>query len=159
MQNYGNWEIIERLGGGGQSDVYLARNPARAAEREQCLKEIRTALDGDKRAELATAIWNYARPDFPGELGALKHYKIPAKGAGLSPPPDSEDYEAIHRLKNEVTALRENRLGLPRFLDSNEDERWIVTELFLEGTLERHILKYQGNAVSALRAYRSLVDT
>src|SRR5271169_6357630 len=147
MQKHGEWEIIERLGGGGQSDVYLARNPGRAAEREKCLKEIRTALDGDKRAELATAIWTYARPDSQGELGALKHYKIPPKGSTLPPPPDSEDYEAIQRLKNEVTALREKRLGLPRFLDSNEDEQWIVTELFPEGTLERHILKYQGNVV------------
>jgi len=159
MPKYGEWEIIERLGGGGQSDVFLARNPWRVREREKCLEGIRTALDGDKRAELATAIWTFARPDASGELGALKRYKIPPATSDSSPPPDSDEHEAVQRLKNELNALRENRIGLPKLLAYDEDERWIVTELFREGTLEDHIMKYRGNAVGALRAYRSLVAT
>ena len=58
-----------------------------------------------------------------------------------------------------MTALRGGRPGLPRFLDFNEKERWIVTELFPEGTLERHMLKYRGNVASGLRAFRFLVAT
>ena len=58
MENYGGWEPIDRIGGGGQSDVYLARSPKRVAKRTKCLEDIRVCLDGDKRAELATTIWN-----------------------------------------------------------------------------------------------------
>jgi hypothetical protein len=52
MQGEVQWDHISRLGGGGQSDVFLARAPARVSERATCLQTIRTALDGDKRADL-----------------------------------------------------------------------------------------------------------
>lgn len=138
MPKYGGWEIIEPLGEGGQSKVHLVRSPARVAEREKCLQSIRTALDRDKRRELAEAIWSYARPNSPSELGALKDFRISRKGSTVPPPPGSEDYEAIERLKNEITVLSQNRTGLPKLLDSKEDERWIVTEYFAERTLEHH---------------------
>jgi serine/threonine protein kinase len=120
---------------------------------------IRTALDRDQRSVLAKSIWTYARPDSQDELGALKHFKIASKGSIPSPPAGTKDYEAIERFKNEVRALRENRPGLPKLLDSNEDGRWIVTELFREGALDRHIAKYRGRVVDALRAFRFLVST
>ncbi len=146
------WERIEPLGKGGQSDVFLVRNPARSAERAKCLDKIRVALDGDKRAELATAIWSYARPDVPSELGALKVFKIPPEGMGLPPPPGSEEFEAIERLKGEIAVLGQGLPGLPKLLGSNLAERWIVTEYFPERTLEHHPLRFQGSVAAALRA-------
>jgi len=148
MRALGGWEIIEPLGGGGQSDVYLARNPGRAAERERSLLEIRTSLDGDKRAELATAIWTFARPDSPSELGALKVFKIREGGA-----------PAQERLKREIAVLREDRPRLPKLLDANEEEQWMVTEYFPGGTLAKTPLKYKGEPILALRAFRTLVET
>lgn len=128
MQNYGNWEIINPpLGEGGQSKVYLARTPARAAERAKCLEKIRSAIDRDDRAELATSISTYSREDHTSELGALKIYKIAPEGEQLSPPPGSDDYEAIERLKNEIAALAQNRSGLPKLLESNIPDRWILS--------------------------------
>jgi serine/threonine protein kinase len=152
-----DWEEIERLGGGGQSDVYLVRNPKRRADRAKCLDEIRSALDGDKRAELATAICSYAREDFPSERGALKAYKIPPEGFPrvLS----TEESEAIERLRTEIAVLSQNRPGLPKLLDSNLSERWIVTEFFPERTLEHSPSRYKGKAALALKAFRSLVQT
>jgi serine/threonine protein kinase len=44
-------------------------------------------------------------------------------------------------------------------LDSNEGERWIVTEYFPGRTLEHHPLKYRGKVSLALIAFRSLVQT
>ena len=38
------WEHIKLLGGGGQSDVFLVRSPARVTQRTVCLQTIRTAL-------------------------------------------------------------------------------------------------------------------
>lgn len=157
MGNRTDWEEIERLGGGGQSDVYLVRNPKRRFDRAKCLDQIRSALDGDKRAELATAIWSYARADLPSELGALKAYKI--RQEGFPPAPGTGESEAIERLRTEITVLSQNRPGLPELLDFNESERWIVTEFFPEGTLEHSPYRYKGKAAVALKAFRSLVQT
>jgi serine/threonine protein kinase len=152
------WERIRPLGGGGQSDVFLVRSPARTSERASCLQKIRKTLDEDKRAELAEAIWSYARPESLSELGALKVFKIPPEGS-VVPPLGSKDREAVERLKNEITMLSQGRPGLPKLLDSNLRERCIVTEFFPGGTLEQHSLKFRGKAASALTAFRSLVQT
>lgn len=154
-----DWERIKPLGGGGQSDVFLVRSPERVLERTSSLQKIRTALDGDKRAELAEAVWSYARPDADAELGALKVFKIPPEGATLSPLPGSPQYEAVERLKNEIAVLQQGRRGLPKLLASNLEKRWIVTEYFPLGSLDRHPLKYEGNSALALTAFRSLVET
>jgi serine/threonine protein kinase len=144
------WEEIRPLGGGGQSDVFLVRSPERVSERRACLRVIRTALDGDKRAELADAISMYSRPDALSELGAKKVFKIR---------PDSDEQHALDRLKQEFEILKQNRPGLPKLLDSNESERWIVTELFPNGTLEDNLHRYKGKPALALKAFLSLVNT
>jgi hypothetical protein len=158
-----DWEEIKPpLGGGGQSDVFLVRTPKRVAERAHCLVKIQQHAGGchiEGAAELAEAAWNYARPEDTSELGALKVFKIPPEGQALSPPPGSKEFEAISRLKNEINALGQGLSGLPKLLDSNDAERWIVTEYFPERTLEHHPLKYRGKAGPALEAFRSLVRT
>ena len=160
MGNRADWEEIGRLGGGGQSEVFLVRSPGRASERKKWLVQIRAALDGDMRAELANAVWQYARPDEVSELAALKVFKIPPQDPQLpSAPPGTESYEAIERLNNEVRALKEGLPGLPKLLDYNVAERWIVTEYFPEGTLENSCSRYLGSAARAMRAFRSLVQT
>lgn len=147
-QKYGGWEIVEPLGGGGQSEVFLARSPARVAEREKCLQGVRASLDADKRADLATAIWSYARPESHTELGALKVFKMREGGA-----------PAQERLKREIAVLRENRPNLPKLLDANDEDQWMVTEYFSGGTLEKSPLRYMGKPVLALKAFRTLVAT
>src|SRR5271165_3235515 len=151
-QEYGGWEVIEPLGKGGQSEVFKVRTPQRADERRKCLDAIRPALDRDKSAELAIAIYSYARPERPSELGALKIFKIRDQG------PDA-DQQALKRLMSEIAVLKQNRSGLLKLLDSNVAERWIVTEYYPEGSLERHPLRYKGQALVALKAFRSLVAT
>jgi serine/threonine protein kinase len=163
MQKRTEWEEIRPLGGGGQSDVFLVRTPKRKAERESCLDRLGsmsgTVYDSNGAAEFAEAAWNYARTEELSELGALKVFKIPPQGVGLSPMPGSKEFEAIARLKNEIGALGLGLPGLPRLLDSCEEERWIVTEYFPELTLEHHPLKYKGRVLPALKAFRSLVQT
>lgn len=161
---YGGWEIIERLGGGGQSDVFLVRAPKRKLQRESYLDRLGKmsgkSYDSRGAAEVAEALWNYARPELPEELGALKQFKIPPESSmALSPRPGSKEAEAVERLKNEIAVLKKGLPGLPKILDSDEAERWIVTEYFPGRTLEHHPLKYKGNAALALKAFRSLVQT
>ncbi len=89
----------------------------------------------------------------------MKVFKILPEGSTLSPPPGSKEFEAIARLKNEIAALGRGLPGLPKLLDLNQGERWIVTEYFPELTLEHHPLKYKGKVAPALKAFRSLVQT
>jgi serine/threonine protein kinase len=160
QRNTTDWEELKPLGEGGQSNVFLVRAPKRANQRTECLKKIRTSLDGDKRAELAEAIWSYVRPDEPDEMGALKVFKIPPEDAqAMTPAPGSEEYRAIERLKNEIAMLGQNRAGLPKLLYSDVAKRRIVTEYFPERSLERHLTKYRGDAPRALSAFRSIVET
>src|SRR5712692_1322994 len=140
------WEEIKRLGKGGQSEVFLVRNSARIEERKKYMARlIELAGQGfnNVRAQQFTeATLGYGREEHPSELGALKTYNPRAAGA------DAEQ-QALNRLQIEINVLAQNRPGLPRLLDSNESERWIVTEYYPGGTLEDHALKYQGNPLLA----------
>jgi hypothetical protein len=144
------WERIKRLGGGGQSDVFLVRSPGRVSQRAACLRTIKTALDQDKRAELADAMWSYSRLESLPELGAMKIFKIRDDGG---------EEQALDRLKQELQILKQNRPGLPKLLGSSEAERWIVTEYFPDGTLEDNIFRYEGKPGLALKAFLSLLNT
>ena len=151
-----DWEILgEPLGTGGQSTVYKVRNPTRASKRSQSLRTIRamlaprTTFELEQGRELADAISEYSRPDHPNELGALKVFdKVRREGA-----------PAEERLQREIEVLKQGRPGLPTLLDSNEAEKWIVTEFFPEGTLEQHNLRFAGKPGSALRAFKTLLKT
>jgi len=164
MPQYGGWEQIgEPLGEGGQSIVFLVRNPSRVQKVNNAIMNgLRSnpwgLYVGDNQNELrerlervATSIWEYARPDDLSELGALKVFKIP------STEPEAE--EAIGRLNNEITVLRQKKPGLVRLLDANEQERWIVTEFMPRGTIEKKPGLYVGDAFCALKAFRSVVET
>jgi len=144
------WEEIRELGRGGQSRVSLVRSPTRVAERARCLETIRFALDADKRADLANAIATYARPETLPELGAMKKFVIR---------PNSDEQQSVARLQQEIRVLQQQRVGLPKLLDSNESDRWIVTEFFPRGTLEDNVSQYQGRPGLALKAFLSLVNT
>lgn len=77
------WEQIKRLGGGGQSDVFLVRSPARVTQRAACLRTITAAFGHNKGADLADAIWSYSRADSVSELGAMKIF---VRGLPCDPP-------------------------------------------------------------------------
>src|SRR6266478_3136155 len=142
------WEEVKRLGKGGQSEVFLVRNSVRIADRKKHLDKL-MELSGQQFTE---ATLGYGREEHPSELAALKVHNPRAAGA------DAEQ-QALNRLQIETKVLAQNRRGLPRLLDSNESERWIVTEYYPGGTLEDHALKYQGNPLLALTAFRPLVET
>src|SRR6266700_2323090 len=156
-----DWERVkpEKLGEGGQSEVYLVRTPERTKQRARSLHFLESyappsmiVTTAEKRTpmtiEFAEAIRDYTRPDEPTELGAMKEFKLR----------DNEE-QSLRRLQQEIEVLQQNRPGLPKLLDANVDERWMVTEFFSNGTLEDHLLEYRGNAALAMKAFRSVVYT
>lgn len=162
MPKYGGWEVMEPpLGSGGQGTVFLARCPSRVQRRHAIVEEVlrsnpwRVGMYAEEIPRnfdrFALALWEYARPDEGPELGALKVLKIPEDKA--------EADEAMGRLKNEVAVLRQGIPGLIKLLGADEQEKWIVTEFMPGGTIEKHPDTFKGNAISALRAFQSLVKT
>src|ERR1700688_22002 len=158
------WEEVAPLGEGGQSTVFLVRRPSRVEERRNSIKTINSppwTADATPEQRLkmmgtfAEAVLGFARPDKPHELGALKIFKFPPEGETLTP----EQHRAIERLKNEISVLSQNRRGLPQLLDSDIAQRRIVTEYFEEGTSEKQPLRYKGQVLRALKAFRSLAET
>lgn len=154
MQKYGDWELLEPpLGQGGQSVVYLARSPERVKQRKASASVL-SELSGlslntmQPAVKFSKAVLDLAREDLPSELGALKVFKIRQGGA-----------PAQERLKREIAVLREKRTNLPKLLDANEAEQWMVTEYFPHGTLAKSPLKYRGEPILALKAFRTLVET
>lgn len=163
MTLVGGWEQLKQLGEGGQSRVFLVRDPRRVEARRVATQQILKTnpwapyVGGNPNEQvervnqLATSLMNYARPDSDSELGALKMFKLDESG--------KEADEAIGRLKNEITVLEQNRPGLLRLLDANEKEKWVVTEYMPGGTLDTKPTTYRGDALGALKAFKSLVET
>jgi serine/threonine protein kinase len=153
------WEPLRQIGEGGQSTVYLVRSLARRTERVLNREELRNGvtLTGDLE-KLAAAMQSFSRPDTGRELGALKIFKqiVPRSAKSLQPPPPNLPLE---RLKNEIAALNTDLPGLPKLLDSDVDEGWIITEYFPEQSLTHHPSKYRGNVVGALCGLRPVVKT
>lgn len=158
MDQFGGWTILKRIGGGGQSDVDLVRSPHHTEARLKAVNMIQDALRYSPIQQspgavdkLLEGIAAATRLDQDANLGAMKRFKIPDAGP--------EQAEAVMRLTNEISVLEENRPGHPRLLDHDIRGRWLVTEYFPEGSLERQIGKYHGKTLLALKAFRSVANT
>jgi serine/threonine protein kinase len=153
--------MVRPLGSGGQSEVYLVRNPMRVRERQLCLETMRTALENSRdeqgprmsavAGEFAQLSYDYARPDNDDELGALKVFQITG-GVG-------EHQRELRRFHNEVTALKEIPSGVLKFIAANIEELWIITEYIPGGSLRHRLKDYAGNALLSLKAFRTVVAT
>jgi serine/threonine protein kinase len=160
--NRAHWEVIGNpLGAGGQSEVFLVRGPERVNARRKDIEQVfsfspwGTSMAGERprrTGEFIDAVADYARTESPSELGAMKVFKLRDAGSG-------GEEQAVNRLTQEVEVLREGRSGLPKLLDFNLAERWMVTEYFPAKTLEYNHSKYIGNVLLALKAFLSLVKT
>src|SRR5271169_1938724 len=92
MAFLGGWEQLGPLGEGGQSKVFLVRNPSRVQERRNAVQQILSSnpwspyVGGNPNEQverierLAANLLGYSRPDATGDLGALKMFKIEKDG-------------------------------------------------------------------------------
>ena len=170
MNDFGGWQVIEPpLGKGGQGTVYKARSPKRTAAMANARNRLRDAIrrlpdpsrhspPPDEEADLTmfiSSMSELSRPDdLATELGALKEFDIPSDGS-------AEAQAAVHRFEREVEALRSiQHPGILKLIDANVPGRWFVTEYHPGGTLaeDRSRSRYKGDPLSALRAFRSIVE-
>jgi serine/threonine protein kinase len=149
MAEFNGWERLEpAIGKGGQSSVYKARCPQRVEQRQKVLNSLQALSDGAKQQAYAEAICSYSRPDLPEEIGALKVFHFREN----SGPP-------VERLKREIEVLKQGRPNLPRLLDSNVGELWMITEYFHKGTLAKYPDQFKGNPLEAQVTFREVVKT
>lgn len=158
MGNLSDWEKVSEipLGRGGQSKVYLVRRPERKKARDAYLQNIRDlsgrGLRNGTEFIFPIASAEVARHERPEELAALKQF---IARANLGP---TAEQSALERLRNEIRILQKGHDGFVKLLDSNENERWIVTEYCSKGTLEDNLLKYKGNAKASLAALIPIIE-
>jgi serine/threonine protein kinase len=151
-----DWEELKPLGSGGQSKVYLVRRRERVLAREKSLKTVNSLLgqgmDRPRTEAVAGALADVAREDLPSELAALKEF-IPRPNLGKE-----AEASALSRLHNEIEILGQGRPGLLKLLDSNEKEKWIVTEYCANETLEDNLHLYKGDAQASLAALLPIIE-
>jgi serine/threonine protein kinase len=155
--NLSDWEPVSDipLGRGGQSIVSLVRRHERAESRRSALKGLfALGVPGKEFSQIELAARDIAestRADLPSELAALKKF-IPRPELGTE-----ADRSALSRLQNEIQVLEKAHPGLVKILDSNDKERWIVTEYCSKGTLEMNLEKYKGDVQGSLAALVPLI--
>lgn len=160
LPEYDGWELRGlHIGEGGQGTVYRARSPARVDQLKQIAEKTghllrRLSHPGLEVSvpDLAQKIVELGSADLLEDIGALKVFKIPADDK-------EEERQAIRRLESEVHALgKVEHPAVLKLLHSNVDKRFIVTEYHPEGTLDKNLQRFQGDALAALQTFRTLVD-
>jgi serine/threonine protein kinase len=156
------WAVIKLLGAGGQGEVFLVRSPERtsnignaALTTQRVLRSAGAAgkkpIDElDEVHRFAAALAELNRADLPSELAALKKYKIPNG-------PDGE--KAVERLTLEIESLSAiSEPCLLKLMDSNVEQRWMITEFHGHGTLDDHQGRFLNRPAEALQLFAGLVE-
>lgn len=161
------WQIVRRLGAGGQGTVDLVVSASRAGERNKASHAVirgiefisphaRDQADQARMPEmaekLARDIQTITREPLPSELGALKQLHLPDD--------PTERAQAQERFLGELKILIDlrDRPAILKVLDSSPEAHWMVTEYHPGGTLEHQPDRFKGNALAALRAFAPLVE-
>jgi serine/threonine protein kinase len=158
MANFDGWETFgDRLGKGGQGEVFKARRPERVRHIQGSLKRIADGfirlsnVSAQPLENLIQLIVDVGGPDNPKDLGAVKIFEIPTSG------PERE--KAIGRLKTEINALTTiTNPAVLKLLHHSEKRNFIVTEFYPLGALSNHLGIYRGRPLKALLAFKPLVE-
>lgn len=159
MEKYGKWEVIKKLGEGGQGTVYLVHSGSSEDQirwMKQAIKTLSSPSTEEAQTDAVHSLVNaVAQLGYIGlpssELGALKVLHKPREPAGFD--------KAKQRMKSEVEALTSiNHPSIIKIIDHKLDENWFVCEYFPKGPLSNHPSLFKGNTLGALTAFRQLVE-
>lgn len=162
-KRFGKWEVIERIGRGGQGRVYLVRDTSGIPNANDRLKNLRIAVStlhgaaDDSQYRDAASKFAYEVRQIVSEseapLGALKELLPFEDGAA------EDEAAAFGRMERELSALEAvSHSSLVKVLDSNLHENWFVMEYLAGGKLSDRLGTYKGRVLDALRAFRPIVD-
>ena len=166
MDHTDRWEQLGPLGEGGQGKVYRVRDTGQFNVGDGLLPRLGEALRvlGPGVAPLpgarvkqfenfAEVVQQIMAMNDPANQGALKVLHEPHDARN----PDS----AQERIRREINAMRElSHPNLITLRDADDEYKWFVTPFYQRGTLTTsdNRDRFRGDAVSALRAFRALVE-
>ncbi len=153
------WRRIQRLGAGGQGEVYLVVDEDKAGvSSEAFIRALRQltapVAQADQGADfqhIRDSIVRMSLSTDPACQGALKI---------LRQSQDARDPEnAKERLHREIQAMRSTtHANLLRILDADPQSEWYVSEYHPRGTLSVNAGRFRADARAALNALRPLVE-
>lgn len=162
MDRFGKWEVSRELGEGGQGKVYLVHDADKHGALQQDFLQLKKSIGILASAQpseahiqtgqhLIALLSRLIAPAKESELGALKKLHIRPEERGYA--------KAKDRLQKEVDALSMiEHSNILKILDKDLGEAWFVGEYHAAGTLWNHKERYKGDLVSALEAFRPLVQ-
>lgn len=155
------WQRIGELGEGGQGKVFHVLDTKKInlgildAKLASKIKEI--ARDSSRAnyfaEEIRKAIWEGLKAELPINQGALKVLH------DIETARDEDEKRAEERIKNEIRIMTEvSHPNLLKILDPDPDSKWYVSEYQPNGTLDKSLDCYMGNAFESLKALRPVVE-
>ena len=165
MDHSDRWERLGLLGEGGQGEVHCVRDKTmfnvdtslapKLIEVIKNLSPSRGQVSNPVRKfeDFAEVVQQIMAMDDPAKQGALKVLHEPRAAKN----PES----AEERLRREIKAMREiSHPNLITLLDADDECKWFVTPFYERGTLATadNRVRFRGDALSALRAFRPLVE-
>lgn len=158
---YGRWEVIKKLGEGGQGAVFKVRDAALPDPLALRIQELASELAdiaanrGQRAADLANNLAMEFRESIGTAVLGVRHGAL--KLLHETEPKDLA--KALERMRNEIVVYEKiDHPNLIKILDKNIDDKWFVTEFQPGGTLQDHIELYKGNLLGALKAIRPLIE-
>ena len=162
MESEERWKRIKQLGEGGQGKVYQVLDTSkfdidseiRPAIEDwiRCLNGMHTQNEMDSKFEpFQEAITKLVEIKDDSHHGALKvlHERGQARDSEL----------AEKRIKREIEAMNDNiHPNLLRILDCDKENKWYVSKYYPKGTLSKNLDMFKGEIISALKAFRPIVE-
>jgi serine/threonine protein kinase len=155
------WQIIERIGSGGQGVVYRVWDKNRFNIDDKFIRDFSTLILGlsgseslEKKKEYfdeySKIVNNIIQLQNPINHGALKV---------LHEPTDARDFTGQEeRLKREIAAMKRfSHPNLLEIIDTDPQLKWYVSRFYPNGTLDKNIQKFKGDIISSLKAIRNIV--
>jgi serine/threonine protein kinase len=153
----GEWQVLRRLDGGAQADVFLVRSMKKrldSAQRRAALEQAISVLaaqvgDSQQRddavARLLSVVADVVEEN-SADVAVLKKLRNPNK-------------KRKARLANEVRALRKLRHhAIVRLLDADTDAGWFTMSYCEGGTLTSRLNNWTNDVSGALQAIRPVVE-
>lgn len=152
------WEIIEKLGSGGQGKVSRVRNKLKTlgvqSEILTAFRNLRGPVTGPRGLLnielLCKGINDRMKLEDPSNQGALKVLHKPEK---------ARDFDlARKRIKREIQTMSESdHPNLLKIIDHDDQSEWFVSEYHPNGSLTKHPNMFKGNLHKTLKALRPLI--
>lgn len=154
-----NWEIVKKIGEGGQGKVYLVRKKSEVASENAMRTAIGRMANNvifnnareEEYKDFRRCILEMIRVEDPCNQGALKE---------LHKPEDARDADlAEKRIKGEIEAMSAiEHPNLVKILDVDPDSQWYVSKYYCNGSLAEENELFRGDVHGSLKAIRPLVE-